>query len=993
MRLVSLTILALRRLANQRALTACLLLGMTVAVAIASAIPAFVASAQTRVLRRELADLAIAQNERTGASASAPAPLTLRFSYLGLGKSLLTYRETTDLDNFMAERVAPRLLLPVVRTIRYASTDLWAIWLGGETWQRYPTVEAQPTGYGSFDFMTDLLDHIDLETGRLPAGFPGAPQVSADSPEIEVMVGRAFSTRTGIQAGDVLSLTRKDTVATAVDLKNKSEITRDSNIIARVTGIWAPRNKNDTYWIIRPSVLELDLVVSPETMATRVSKVLDSQFSLMIWAYELDDNALTVENVGDVVARADSLGIEVFEKDPQLSVNRFEIVAALRSYLRRSQELIALMTLFCAPIFAVVLSFVALVSGMVVRQQESELAILRSRGASPFDIFFLYAVQGLLLAIAAVLIGVPVSFGVSSLLASAITFMQFAPQPVWVTTLPPLSLRLAVLAAVIGTLATLAPALGAARRTILAFGAERARGASRPLWQRGYLDVLLLIPCAYATWQLRQAGGLDLLGTNLSQADPFKDPVRFLLPILSLTAGGLVASRFVPRIFAFLASLTSPFKALTPLFLALRDLARSPKDYAGALLLLIFTLGIAAYGASLARTLDQHLIDTVYLNNGGDLRLVETGLSNKPPLQPGVPGQQIPGANDTPEYFFFEPPERHLEIPGILRYARAATIPVRPQFAGPRRNDEKSALLAIDRAEFAQVAAKGLRDDYSYTPMGEVLNELGRRTDAVLVERRYFFEKGLKIGGKLVLDVGDYRAVGPITYTVADVFDVFPIVAGSEAQFDKGYFFVANANYTFGRMGKELPYDIVAQTVPGTNIDKLVENAQELGFIVISAYDARAKILTEQQRPERQGLFGALTAGFLFMTTLTVLGFAIYALLSFRRRAIELGVLRALGLSEGQTSIYVICVQASLTVIGALVGTTLGVALSYVYVPAMQATGKLISPVPPFLTRMAWDNVALIYLALITALAFVIAGSLAFLRRLKAFEAIKLGAV
>jgi hypothetical protein len=59
----------------------------------------------------------------------------------------------------------------------------------------------------------------------------------------------------------------------------------------------------------------------------------------------------------------------------------------------------------------------------------------------------------------------------------------------------------------------------------------------------------------------------------------------------------------------------------------------------------------------------------------------------------------------------------------------------------------------------------------------------------------------------------------------------------------------------------------------------------------------------------------------------------------------------------------------------------------------MQATGKLITPVPPFLTRMAWDNVALIYFALATALGFVIAASLGFLRRLRAFEAIKLGAV
>ena len=991
MRLISLTLLALRRLANQRALTACLLLGMTVAVAIASAIPAFVSSAQNRVLRRELADRTAGQIRLSGLAANTRLPLTFKFSYLGLGRALLSYDETLDLDAFMTERIAPRLELPVVRTVRYASTDPWAILPANETWRRYPLDDSQPLGYGSLDFITDLLGHIDLDTGRLPAGFPGAPEVTDDG-EIEVMVGRAFSTKTGIQAGDMISLTRKDTVRVAVDLKTTREVQREYNILARVTAIWAPKNRNDAYWIIRPEVLEQDLTLSPEMMSRRISKIVERQFSLMIWSYELDDKALTVENVAGVVDRANALSVEAFEKNEQLTLNQFEMISALRNYLKRSQELILLMTLFCAPIFAVVLSFVVLVAGMVVRQQEGELAILRSRGASPLDIFYMYAAQGALLALIAVLIGVPLSFGVASLLASAITFLQFSPQPEWVTSLPPVSLRLAVAAAILGAAATLVPALSAARRTILGFGAERARSAGRPLWQRAWLDVLLLIPCAYATWQLRQAGSLVVFGTDVSQADPFKDPIRYLLPILTLTAAGLLASRFVPRLFGLLAALVSRIQPLTPIFLALRDLARSPKDYAGALLLLIFPLGIAAYGASLARTLDQHLIDTIYLDNGGDLRLIEVGISNKPDRQPGIPGQAA--ADDTePEYLIFEPPEGHLEIEGIKRYARAARIPVRARNAGNRRNEDKSMLLAIDREEFARIAARGLRDDYSYAPMGEIVNRLATRPDALLVERRFFAENGLTIGGKFVLDIGDFRAAGPVTYTVADAFDVFPIVAGSEADYETGNFFVANAAYTFERMGKELPYDIVAETDPAANVEKMVQDAQELGFIVINAYDSRSKILSEQQRPERQGLFGALTAGFLFMTALTVLGFAIYALLSFRRRAIELGVLRALGLSEGQTSIYVIGIQGALTLVGALVGTTLGVALSYIYVPAMQATGKLIAPVPPFLTRMAWDNVALIYFALAAALGFVIAASLGFLRRLRAFEAIKLGAV
>ncbi|MBX7212618.1 MAG: ABC transporter permease [Thermoflexales bacterium] len=991
MRLFSLIRLAARRLVTQRALSACLLLGMTVAVAIASAIPAFVAAAQTRVLRRELADRAAADHAVGANPGITPAPLALRFSYLSLGRALLSYDETRQLDAFMAERIAPNLALPKLRTIRYASTDPWAVFPGAETWKRYPTQDSAPMVYAAFQNMTDFLDHIDIEAGRLPAGFPGARAVAeVPAGEIEVMIGAALSAKTGLQPGDMISMTRKDSVTTAVDLRNSGQIVRETTLLARITGIWSPRNGNDTFWIVRPDVVEQDITLSPTMLTERVSGLVERQFSLMMWTYELDERALTIDNVADVVGNAEALGRETYARNPQLTLNQLDVIASLRNYLKRSQELVVLMALFCAPLFAVVLSFVSLVAGMVTRQQEGELAILRSRGASSFDVVLLYVLQGGLLAGLALLIGIPLSFGVASLLASAVTFLRFAAEPAWVTALPPLSLRLATLAAALGAAATLVPAVSAARHTILGFGADRARSLRRPFWQRAWLDVLLLLPCLYATWQLRQTGTIDLLGASGVQADPFKDPVRFLLPILTLTAAGLAASRLIPRLFAALAALISRPKPLTPFFFALRDLSRSPGDYTGALLLLVFTLGIAAYGASLARTLDEHLIDTVYLNNGGDLRLVEIGQSNKPPLEYGVPGQA--SSDNEPEYFFFEPPALHLQIEGVQDYARAGRIPVRPRLPSPLPNGDKSAMLAIDRLPFARIAARGLRDDYSRSSMMATLNALGQRPDALLVEQRFLDKYGLRVGQPLVVELADYRAPAIITYTIVGAFDVFPLIAGSEAAFDKGSFFVSNADFTYRRMGTELSYDVIVQTTPGTSAERVLLEGRELGLNIMAVSDARTTILGEQQRPERQGLFGALTAGFVFMTALTVLGFAIYALLSFRRRAIELGVLRALGLSETQTAAYVIGAQAALTLLGALVGTGLGVLLSLVYVPTMQANSRMIAAVPPFLTRMAWENVAVLYLALAAALGAVIVGSLAFLRRMRAFEAIKLGA-
>jgi putative ABC transport system permease protein len=147
----------------------------------------------------------------------------------------------------------------------------------------------------------------------------------------------------------------------------------------------------------------------------------------------------------------------------------------------------------------------------------------------------------------------------------------------------------------------------------------------------------------------------------------------------------------------------------------------------------------------------------------------------------------------------------------------------------------------------------------------------------------------------------------------------------------------------------------------------------------------------EQSRPERQGMFGMLSASFVFITVLTLTGFAVYALLSFRRRSIEIGVMRAMGLSGGQMALYVIFLQTFVVLLGAAIGGGLGVLVSRLYVPFLQLGGTLLKSVPPFFVRLAWTDTLLFYVALMIALGVVIGGSMVFLRRLKVFEVVKLG--
>ena len=101
-----------------------------------------------------------------------------------------------------------------------------------------------------------------------------------------------------------------------------------------------------------------------------------------------------------------------------------------------------------------------------------------------------------------------------------------------------------------------------------------------------------------------------------------------------------------------------------------------------------------------------------------------------------------------------------------------------------------------------------------------------------------------------------------------------------------------------------IPYDVWLATDPAVPADQIVSDVRALGLVVVNAADARTLIAAEQTRPARQGLFGLLSVGFLAAALLTVLGFLVHAIVSFRQRFIELGMVRAIGLSIWQMGAF-----------------------------------------------------------------------------------------
>jgi putative ABC transport system permease protein len=224
-----------------------------------------------------------------------------------------------------------------------------------------------------------------------------------------------------------------------------------------------------------------------------------------------------------------------------------------------------------------------------------------------------------------------------------------------------------------------------------------------------------------------------------------------------------------------------------------------------------------------------------------------------------------------------------------------------------------------------------------------------------------------------------------INAQVVGAFDYFPTWYAPE----DGPLFIGNLDSLFQQVGGDMPYHVWLRTEPTFDEAAFDDALDDHRLFTWSWREPYTWIEQRQLRPERQGMFGLLTVGFGAAALLTVIGFFLYALFSFRDRSIELGILRAVGLRAWQMVVLTGCELALLVAIGLGLGVGLGTWVSQLFIPALQAAGT--NPIPPYLVEIAWPAIIQVTLlfSLIWIMALLTLGWL--LRRMQIFAAIKLG--
>ena len=820
--------------------------------------------------------------------------------------------------------------LPILKFLRYVATDTYTFWPADEL--RFArTVDRR---YGYLAFQSNILEHIDFIDGG------PYPEASLDSDgDVPAIVHTSVANELGFRVGDRYNFST---------LKQYDP----KGVHVKIVGIWEAKNLQDAYWLYDPYITINSVMISESAMFDVIFERLEDSHHEFTWFILIDEDYITSANVGRVRS-----GLLYLERRMQDYLSGARLHRSLHNLLNdfelHAQVVNLLLLVLGLPTMAVVLYYVTTSFGMVLERQRNEIALLKSRGASTLHVLGIYTLEGIVLGALAFGGGLLLSRVLAQLIGQTYGFLLFAQRPALTLFMTPQVTEYAAIAIGVALVASLGPAAMAARYSIIGYKQDAARSQRQSLWHRFFVDFIFLGAAAYGYRMLNDRETITFLERT---SELLIDPLLMVVPAVSIIAAASMFLRVFPLIVDVLARLAG-LVAGPSIVTALRQISRAPGQYSSLILLLIITIALGSYSASAAHTIDRNFREEVYYRVPADLVLHEIWRY----------------IEETQSYI--EPPFSDHYVPGVM-----AATPVRKHEVSPEIREAgrlKSYLLAIDRVEFPNVA--WWRPDFADVPLGALMNALAIDQAALIVQDEFLERYGLQFGDRLVLTFDRY----PLEFIITETTRYFPGLDPND-----GFIFVANYDYIYDLIGSQ-PYEAWLKLEPGTLSKGVVDEISRKEIAIRKIGDSRIEVTSGRVDPQRTGLFGVLSLGFIVGTVLTVLGFFLYSFLSFERRLLQMGILRAMGLSVRQLFTLLVFEQIFLILVGVAAGTLIGVAAGELYIPFFQIGQE--QRVPPFVVTTAWEDIGRLYLVLGVMLLLGLVSTVWLISRMQLSRAVKLG--
>ncbi|MBW5446833.1 FtsX-like permease family protein [Cohnella sp. CFH 77786] len=743
---------------------------------------------------------------------------------------------------------------------------------------------------------------------------------------------------------------------------------KTKRLAVRIVGVYKLKDETDLRLAIDgKEKLAETLLVSASTMTDTLLGTSKLVLGSAGWYYAFDLQDIRIRDLSPLIDQLQRLEITLNGMLEDTKVN-LSFLGMLQEFRQTSLMLQAMLFALAAPVLAMVLYFITLCARQSLIRQRGEIAVLQSRGASPRQISALYAIEAAMLGAAALLAGPALAWYLAKAIGSSGGFLAFVGRKSIPVGFTPAAWLFGGVAALLAVAATIAPIRAYAGTSVVQHAQSRARADQPPIWQRFYLDVALLAASA-AGWYLLRTGRLAAADTGGAAGADTIQPAIFVIPALLIFASGLVCLRLFPlllRIWNALAGRRMP----VALYLTLTQLSRSAAVFYPIMILLILTIGLGVYDASAARTIDRNASDRVNYQYGSDA-VLQTAW------------ESVQDENDANKLYYTEPPfGAYRNLPGVASATRVmkaggAKVEIGGKSAGT------ALVVGIDNADFYRAA--WFRDDlYPYPPY-LYLDALGSAEQAALVSDGFAKRYGLKEGDLLRVSVG-YGNEEAVDLAVVGIVPYWPSLYPDESPF-----IVANLEYLYRQIEK-IPYEVWLDLEDGAKLAPVLETLADRGIAVTKADDARGELIARRNHPAQGGVYGILSLGFLITLLVSFLGYLIFWLFALSRRVVQLGILRATGLTRGQLTGMLLFEQLFTTGLSVAVGIGLGSLASRLFLPFLQeAAGDGARQVPPFRVVFEAEDTLKLYAATGIMLGAGACLLILQLRRLRVSQAVKLG--
>lgn len=827
-----------------------------------------------------------------------------------------------------------------------------------------------------------LYDQIDIVNGEMPM-----PYTSGDT-TVDCIV-----TQTAYQKQE-LSIGEELTFDGVVNPKGEP-------VKFRVCGVFEKKPDSEKFFIDSQNEFENRCFIEPLAFDEIVGPSYAMRASgsgLFMHAYRVYDyEQLKYENAQSIYESSQEIS-----KGSEVS---FIFAPILEKYLVDCVRISRTMLILQVPLIALLALFIYMVAAKMIDMEQNEIAMLKSRGVSGFQVLLVYLSQSIVITIAAAAIGIFLACAFAGFVGMANSFMEFVirkPLPIKITAQ---ALKWLICAMAFCVFVMTIPVLPKCRATIVEQKRKKRKG-KKVFWKRAYIDVIGLLISGYLYYSYhRQLSDIRLK----IQSGESTDPVLFLASTLFILSISLFLVRIIPIIVDLIYRIGKKHWSVAA-YTAFLQCVRNQERQSFMMLFLITAVAMGIFNADTARTINDNEERNIHYDIGCDIRFSEPFQSNKAIIKYKIEHGTKP--IDAPELIYKEPDEfKYREIADDIESMtkvycnESSDVRSIADFTGNGNNSNGNisldrgnvTLLGIRTDEFGRTATmpSHVTEKHWYHD----LNAMAENPYGVLVSRNIEKQFGAKVGDCISYSNYDLfdRCTGTGKGVIVGFIDYFP-----------GYIakpLVTNADGTVSQKNHYLvvaSFDMMTSTLGSMPYERWIKNKDGNGYIYDfteknhiayeSFADAKNEIIKMKNDPMIQETNGLLTIEFLVALLICGVGFLIFQIMSIKERELLFGVYRAMGMTMGEVKGMIVLEQLFSSVPAVIFGVLSGMIAAWAYVPLIEVA-YVSDTVKSLPTRIVQEFSDMTQLAVSIICMFVICMMIIMrnIKKLKIAQALKLG--